>query len=139
MNKVLAGGLGLLMLVTGHVHAGEILCPAVSEIHRKIESVEDVYFVDSPEEHEWTSESLVDVVKPQSLRFEGAEYTFHETAGDTSLSSATLTCKYGQINLKRVHPQLLEPGYSLWADSRCDSPSIRACRLMDAEYFNVSF
>ncbi|MGN8278265.1 DUF3757 domain-containing protein [Pseudomonas sp. SMN5] len=136
MNNVLAGGVSFMMLFIGHVQAGEIVCPVASELHRNVESLEDVYFVDALENREWKSESLVAVVDPLSLKFEGAEYELHEAAPS---SSATITCKYGQINLKRDHPQVLEPSYSLWSDNRCKSASTQACRLMDAEYFNVSY
>ncbi|CAI8802058.1 hypothetical protein [Pseudomonas brassicacearum] len=78
MKRILAGGAVLLWLIIGHAHAGEITCPAVTDIRRNIETVEDVFFVDIQDGHEWESESLVDVVDPSSLRFEGAKYVIHD-------------------------------------------------------------
>lgn len=140
MQKILAAGAGLLMLIIGHAHAGEIICPAVTDIHRNVESVEDVYAVDPLENRDWKSESLVDVVDPASLRFKGAMYVTHNVEGEESTSSrATVICSYGDINLAQDYRQILEPTFSKWVDKRCESRDPRMCRLMDADYFNVSF
>ncbi|MDP9785789.1 DUF3757 domain-containing protein [Pseudomonas fluorescens] len=140
MKKIPAGGAVLLMLIIGHVHAGEITCPAATSIHRNIEALEDVYSVDGQENHEWASESLVDVVDPTSLRFEGAEYVIHESDEDKQAARlATITCRYGDINLKLAYQQILEPAFSRWANNRCESRDTRMCRLMDNDYFNLIF
>lgn len=140
MRKIVAGGAGLLMLVLGQVHADEIICPAVSDIRRNIESVEDVYFVDLPDDRDWKSVSLVDVVDPPSLKFEGAEYEIHEADGDKqALATATITCRYGEINLTQKRIQILEPSFSRWVDNRCASPDPKMCTLISADYFNLSF
>lgn len=138
MKKILAGGAILLLLIIGHVHAGEITCPAATDIHRNIESLEDVYTVDGWEEHEWKSESLVDVVDPTSLQFEGADYVIHEDDGDEQTASqGTITCRYGAINLKLDYRQILEPAFSKWISNRCESTDTRMCMLMDDDYFNL--
>lgn len=140
MQKILAGGAGLLMLIIGHADAGEITCPAVTDIRRNLEAVEDVYTVDRLEDREWKSESLVDVVNPASLRFKGAKYVVYGVDGEASTPPrVTVTCSYGDINLTQVYLQILEPTFSQWVNQRCDSPDTRMCRLMDADYFNVSF
>lgn len=140
MKKILAGGAVLLLLIIGHVHAGEVTCPAVTDIRRNIESVEDVFFVDAQDDHEWESESLVDVVDPVSLQFEGAEYVIHKDDGNEQTSSrATVTCKYGAINLKLEEHQILEPTFSKWVSNRCESADTRMCRLMDGDYFNLIY
>ncbi|WP_420234787.1 DUF3757 domain-containing protein [Pseudomonas sp. ABY48] len=140
MKKILAGGAVLLWLIIGHAHAGEITCPAVTDIHRNIESVEDVFFVDIHDDHEWESESLVDVVNPSSLQFEGAEYVIHEADEDQqAATTATITCRYGDINLNLEYQQILEPAFSGWVNNHCDSPDTRMCRLMDSDYFNLIF
>ena len=140
MKKILAGGAVLLLLIIGHVHAGEITCPAVTDIHRNIESLEDVYTVDERQEHEWKSESLVDVVDPASLQFEGAEYVIDEDDGDEQTATrATITCRYGAINLKLDYKQILEPAFSMWVSNRCESTDTRMCRLMDGDYFNLIY
>ncbi|MCP1452863.1 MULTISPECIES: DUF3757 domain-containing protein [Pseudomonas] len=138
MKKILAGGAALLLLIIGQAHAGEITCPAVTDIHRNIESVEDVFFVDVQDDHEWESESLVDVVDPESLQFEGAEYVIHEADEDRQATTrATITCRYGDINLNMEYQQILEPAFSGWVNNRCESPNTRMCRLMDGDYFNL--
>lgn len=138
MRKILAGGAALLLLITGHAHAGEITCPAVTDIHKNIESVEDVFFVEVQDNHEWESESLVDVVDPATLQFEGAEYVIHEADEDRQAAiRATITCRYGAINLNMEDQQILEPAFSGWANNRCESPDTKMCRLMDADYFNL--
>lgn len=130
----------MLLLIIGQVHAGEITCPAVTDIHRDIESLEDVYTVDGREEREWKSESLVDVVDQTSLQFEGAEYVIHEDDGDEQTAPrATITCRYGAINLKLNDQQILEPAFSKWISNRCESPDTRTCRLMDGDYFNLIY
>ncbi|WP_434573888.1 DUF3757 domain-containing protein [Pseudomonas sp. Z3-6] len=140
MKKILAGGAVLLLLIIGHVQAGEITCPAVTDIRRNIESVEDVFFVDVQDEYEWVSESLVDVVNPLSLQFEGAEYVIHKDDGNEQTpSNATITCRYGAINLKLEEQQILEPTFSKWMSNRCESADIRMCRLMDGDYFNLIY
>ncbi|ALQ06170.1 DUF3757 domain-containing protein [Pseudomonas brassicacearum] len=140
MKRILAGGAVLLWLIIGHAHAGEITCPAVTDIRRNIETVEDVFFVDIQDGHEWESESLVDVVDPSSLRFEGAKYVIHETDEDTqAVTRATITCRYGDINLNLEYQQILEPAFSVWVDNRCESPDTRMCRLMDGDYFNLIY
>lgn len=127
----------MLLLILGQAHAGEITCPAVTDIHRNIESVEDVFFVEAQDEHEWESENLVDVVNPTSLQFEGAEYVVHEADEDKQTATkATITCRYGDINLNLEYQQILEPAFSGWVNNRCESPDTRMCRLMDDNYFN---
>ncbi|WP_431080801.1 DUF3757 domain-containing protein [Pseudomonas thivervalensis] len=138
MKRILAGGSVLLLLIIGHVQAGEIICPAVTDIHRNIESLEDVYLVEIREDQEWKSESLVDVVDPTSLQFEGAEYAIHEDDGDEQTPSrATITCRYGAINLKMDYQKILVPAFSTWVSNRCESADIQMCRLMDSDYFNL--
>ncbi|MCG6573272.1 DUF3757 domain-containing protein [Pseudomonas sp. AF32] len=140
MQKILAGGAGLFMLLNGYVHAGEIICPAVTDIQKVVGAVEDVYSVDIPDEHKWASESLVDVVDPDSLKFNGAEYAPHEiNENGQATRRATLTCRYGQINLILEYVQLQESSFSQWAENRCESHEPRICALIDADYFNVSF
>ena len=139
MKKILAGRAVLLLLIVGHVHAGEIACPAVTDIHRNIESVEDVFFVEVQDGPEWESESLVDVVDPASLQFEGAGYVIHKADEDQQAATrATITCRYGDINLNVEYQQILEPAFSGWVNNRCESPDTRMCRLMDGDYFNLS-
>ncbi|MFL7964806.1 DUF3757 domain-containing protein [Pseudomonas kielensis] len=140
MKKILAGGAIMLLMIIGHVHAGEITCPTVTDIHRNIESLEDVYFVDIREDQEWKSESLVDVVDPASLRFEGAEYVIHEDDGDEQTAiHTTITCRYGAINLKLDYQHILEPAFSKWMSNRCESADTRTCRLIDGDYFNLIY
>ncbi|MCL6705199.1 DUF3757 domain-containing protein [Pseudomonas sp. T1.Ur] len=140
MQKILAGGAVMLWLILGHVHAGEVTCPAVTDIRRNIESVEDVFFVDVQDDHEWKSESLVDVVDPVSLQFEGAEYVIHKDDGNEQTPSrATITCRYGAINLKLGYQQILKPKLSKWVSNRCESADIRMCRLMESDYFNLVY
>lgn len=127
----------MLLLILGQADAGEITCPAVTEIHRNIESVEDVFFVEVQDDYEWESENLVDVVNPTSLQFEGAEYVVHEADEDEQTATkATITCRYGDINLNLEYQQILEPAFSGWVNNRCESPDTRMCRLMDDDYFN---
>ncbi|KQW33465.1 MULTISPECIES: hypothetical protein [Pseudomonas] len=138
MKKILAGGAVLFWLIIGHAHAGEITCPAVTDIHRNIEPVEDVFFVDVQDGYEWESESLVDVVDPASLQFKGAKYVIHEADEDRQAATrATITCRYGDINLNLEYQQILEPAFSGWVNNRCESPDSRMCRLMDGDYFNL--
>ncbi|OPG71582.1 DUF3757 domain-containing protein [Pseudomonas ogarae] len=138
MKKILAGRAVLLLLIFGHVHAGEITCPAVTNIHRNIESVEDVFFVEVQDDHEWESESLVDVVDLASLQFEGAEYVIHKAdEGQQAATRATITCRYGDINLNLEYQQILEPAFSGWINNHCESSDTRMCRLMDGDYFNL--
>ncbi|WP_256217152.1 DUF3757 domain-containing protein [Pseudomonas sp. Q12-87] len=139
LRKALAGGAVLLMLIIRHVNAGEITCPTVTDIYRNIEAMEDIFLVDTPEDREWKSESLVDVVDPLKLQFDGAEYVIHEADSDRREPTATVTCRYGDINLKSEYPRILQPGFSRWTENRCESPNTKMCMLMSADYFNVSF
>lgn len=129
----------MLLMIIGHVHAGEIICPSVTDIRRNIESVEDVFFVDVQDHNEWTSERLVDVVDPVSLRFEGAEYVIHKDDNEQAAPRGTLTCRYGAINLKLDDQQILEPAFSKWVSNRCKSADTRMCKLMDGDYFNFTY
>jgi hypothetical protein len=140
MKKNLAGGAVWFLLIVGHAHAGEIKCPAITDIHKDIESVEDVFFVDAQDGHEWESESVVDVVDTASLQFEGAEYVINKD--DESQQTAprtTITCRYGAINLSLEYEQVFEPAFSKWMSNSCESADVRMCRLMDGDYFNLIY
>lgn len=140
MQNTLAKGAGLLMLFVGHIQANEITCPAVTDIHRKIESVEDIYSVEVQDDREWQSQSLVDVVDPALLQFNGAEYAIDESDdAEQTPTRMTITCKYGEINLTLEYLQVVEPGFSPWEDNRCESLDTKACKLITADYFNLSF
>jgi hypothetical protein len=137
MKKSLIGGAVTLVLIMGQVNADEVTCPAVADIHRNIEALEDIFSVDAHDGHEWKSESLVAVVDASTLQFKGAKYTVRYNIKHEP--TTIITCRYGEINLTLEYPQLVEPTYSKWADKRCESENIKRCRLMSADYFNVSF
>jgi hypothetical protein len=140
MRKAMAGGAGVLFFFIGHVQASEITCPAVTDIHRNIESVEDVFLVEHQTDRQWSSQSLVDVVDSQSLKFNGAEYVIHEDDQDEQAPTrATITCRYGPINLTSEYQNLQVPTYSHWRNHRCESADPEMCKLINADYFNVSF
>jgi hypothetical protein len=69
MKKSLIGGAVTLVLIMGQVNADEVTCPAVADIHRNIEALEDIFSVDAHDGHEWKSESLVAVVDASTLQF----------------------------------------------------------------------
>ncbi|KAB0553395.1 DUF3757 domain-containing protein, partial [Pseudomonas palleroniana] len=82
----------------------------------------------------------VDVVDPASLQFKGAKYVIHEADEDTQAATrATITCRYGDMNLNLEYQQILEPAFSGWVNNRCESPDTRMCRLMDGDYFNLIY
>ena len=71
-NILTVGGAGMLLLIIGHAHAGDITCPAVTQIHR------DTGMIEVQDDHEWESHSLVEVANPALLKFNGAEFAIHE-------------------------------------------------------------
>ncbi|WP_434609138.1 DUF3757 domain-containing protein [Pseudomonas sp. D2-30] len=141
MFKIRAGGVGVLLGVIGQVNAGEITCPAATDIHRNIEAVEDVYFVEGHDEFEWRSENLVDLVNPRKLLFEGAEYVQQEESEDEEELAirTTITCRYGDMNLVMQYPHVQEPTFSPWINNNCKSQDVNECQLINADYFQVSF
>lgn len=133
-NILTVGGAGMLLLIIGHAHAGDITCPAVTQIHR------DTGTIEVQDDHEWESHSLVEVANPALLKFNGAEFAIHEPdTHNQAPTSATITCKYGAINLTLEYLQVQEPTLLPWADNRCESPDIKTCRLINADDFRVSF
>ncbi|ROM69192.1 DUF3757 domain-containing protein [Pseudomonas brassicacearum] len=133
-NILTVGGAGMLFLIIGHVHAGDITCPAVTQIHR------DPGKIEVQDDHEWESHSLVEAANPALLKFNGAEFAVHETdTHNQAPTRATITCKYGAINLTLEYLQVQEPTLLPWADNRCESPDIKTCRLINADDFRVSF
>jgi len=140
MQKILAGCAGLCLLLNGQVHAGEIICPAVTDIHRDIKTADNTFSVNGRDDREWASQSLVDTVDPLSLKFNGAEYVLYKPdESEQTPTRATITCKYGQINLTLEYLQVQEPYFSQWLDNRCESLEPRDCILTNADYFNVTF
>lgn len=133
-NLMTGGGAGIFLLMIGHVHAGEITCPAVTQIHHNTESVE------VQDHREWQSQSLVEVVDPARWQFNGAEFAVHEPDGDGQApTKATITCKYGELNLTLEYLQVQETTSLPWANNRCESPDTHMCRLINADYFSLSF
>jgi len=133
-NILTVGGAGMLLLIIGHVHAGEITCPAVTQIHTDTGSIE------VQDDHEWESHSVMEVANTALLQFNGAEFAIHEPdADDHAPTRATITCKYGAINLTLEYLQIQEPTLLPWADNRCESLDIKTCRLISADDFRVSF
>ncbi|AHL36349.1 hypothetical protein CD58_27320 [Pseudomonas brassicacearum] len=133
-NILTVGGAGMLLLIIGHVHAGEITCPAVTQIHRDTGSIE------VQDDHEWESHSVVGVANPALLQFNGAEFAIHESDADNQAPTrATITCKYGAINLTLEYLQVQEPTLLPWTDNRCESPDIKTCKLINADDFHGSF
>ncbi|MDB6442290.1 hypothetical protein SAMN03159507_00884 [Pseudomonas sp. NFACC32-1] len=140
MQRILAGCAGLFLSLNGYLHAGEIICPAVTDIHRNMETADDTYSVEVRDDREWASQQLVEEVNPALLEFSGAEYVLHEPDGDEQTPTrATIICRYGQLNLTLEHLQVQEPFFSEWADNRCESLDPSVCRLINADYFNVTF
>jgi len=141
MLKILwTGSTALLSLIIGQVHAGEITCPAAADIHRNIEAVEDIYFVDEHSEFEWQSQSLVDAVDPQWLSFKGADYALHVEDNSEGLPThTTITCRYGEINLILEYSSVQEPAYSAWLDNTCNNQDVKQCQLITSDYFQVNF
>lgn len=141
MLKILwTGSTALLSLTMGQVHASEITCPSAANIHRNIEAVEDIYFVDEQNAFEWQSQSVVDAVNPQSLSFKGADYALHvENNGEGLPTHTTVTCRYGEINLILEYSSVQEPAYSAWLDNTCNNQDVNQCQLITADYFQVNF
>lgn len=140
MQKILAGCAGLFLLLNEQVHAGEVICPAVTDIQRNIETADDIYSVNLRDDREWASQSLVDKVDPVLSRFNGAEYALHESTEDELAPTRTnITCKYGQINLTLEYLQVRKPYFSRWTDDHCESLQLRDCKLIDADHANVTF
>ncbi|WP_434578833.1 DUF3757 domain-containing protein [Pseudomonas sp. Z5-35] len=132
-------GAGLLVGMTSQVYADQITCPAVADIQRNIEALEDVFFVDETNDLDWQSQSLVNVVSPALLLFNGAEYVVHENDDQPLIARTTFTCKYGEINLILKDIQMQVPSFSPWVNNRCESPDVHRCELINADYFQVNF
>ncbi|SFB33045.1 hypothetical protein SAMN03159488_03068 [Pseudomonas sp. NFIX10] len=133
-NILTVSGAGMLLLIIGHVHAGEITCPGITQIHRDIGSI------DVQDDHEWENHSIVEVANSALEQFNGAEFAIHEPDVDNQTPTrATITCKYGAINLTLEYLQVQERTLLPWADNRCESPDIKTCRLISADDFRVSF
>ncbi|MBC3364964.1 DUF3757 domain-containing protein [Pseudomonas sp. SWRI154] len=132
-------GAGLLVGMTGQIYAGQITCPAAADIQRRIEVLEDVFFVDEPNDLDWQSQSLVNAVNPALLVFNGAEYVIHGHEDDHQqlTTRTTFTCKYGEINLILKDVQMQVPSFSPWANNRCESLDVHSCELINADYFQV--
>ncbi|EJK98805.1 hypothetical protein PflQ2_0523 [Pseudomonas fluorescens Q2-87] len=82
----------------------------------------------------------MEVANTALLQFNGAEFAIHEPdADDHAPTRATITCKYGAINLTLEYLQVQEPTLLPWADNRCESLDIKTCRLTSADDFRVSF
>lgn len=134
MRNIMTGGAGILLFIIGHVHAGEITCPTVTQTHHNAKLVE------VQDDREWQSQSLVEVANPALWQFNGAEFAVHEPDGGSQAPTrATMTCKYGELNLTLEYLQVQEPASLPWADNRCESPDTHMCRLINADYFSLSF
>ncbi|ROM73890.1 hypothetical protein BK654_20725 [Pseudomonas brassicacearum] len=88
-NILTVGGAGMLLLIIGHAHAGDITCPAVTQPHKDTGSIE------VQDDREWESHRLVKVANPALLQFNGAEYAIHEPdADDQAPTRATITYRF---------------------------------------------
>lgn len=131
-NILTGGGAGVLLLIIGHAHSAELTCPAVTQIHRALDSVI------AQDNREW--QSLIDVGNPALLQFNGAEFVIPEATGDEQAPTrATITCKYGSTPLTLEYLPAQGPATSPWLNNHCERSAPPLCKLMNTDDFNLSF
>jgi hypothetical protein len=130
MRNFMTGGGGIILLMIGHVHAGEVTCPAVAQLHDHTATVE---MQDDPE---WQSQSLVQELNPAALPFNDAEFAVHEPDEDEQVTRrVTITCNYGENNLTLDYQPMSLPS----AADRCASRDTNTCRRVNTDYFSLRF
>ncbi|MCD9113877.1 DUF3757 domain-containing protein [Pseudomonas bijieensis] len=129
-NFITDGGAGMCLLIIGHVHAGEVTCPAVTQIHDNTAAVE------IQNDPEWQSQSLVQELNPAALPFNDAEFAIHEPDEDElTPRGVTITCNYGEDNLTLDYQPMSLP----WAGNRCVSQDTNIYRRVNTDYFSLRF
>ncbi|WP_033062497.1 hypothetical protein [Pseudomonas sp. CFII68] len=134
MRNFMTGGGGIILLMIGHVHAGEVTCPAVTQLHDHTETVE---MQDDPE---WQSQSPVQELNPAVLPFNDAEFAVQESEEDNQLPArVSITCNHGEMNLTLDYPSAQEPALMPGLDTRCASQPPHIFRRGNADYLSLKF
>lgn len=127
-NFITDGGAGMCLLIIGHVHAGEVTCPAAIQIHSTTETVE------IQDDREWQAQEQE--ANPAVQQLNDAEFAIHEPDEDEQVPRRmTITCNYGENNLTLDY----QPTSLPWAANRCASQDTNTCRLVNTDYFSLRF
>lgn len=135
MRNFMTGGGGIILLMIGHVHAGEVTCPAVTQLHDHTATVE---MQDDPE---WQTESPVQELNPAALPFNDAEFAIHEPdENQQTPAKVSITCTHGERNLTLdYYPTPQELNLMPGLDTRCASQLPHMCRRGNADYLSLRF
>ncbi|WP_434573891.1 DUF3757 domain-containing protein [Pseudomonas sp. Z3-6] len=134
MRNFMTGGGGIILLMIGHVHAGEVTCPAVTQLHENTATVE---MQDDPE---WQSQSPVQELNPAALPFNDAEFAVQELDEDNQPPArVSITCNHGEMNLTLDYPTSQKPALMPGLDMRCASRDTRTCRQGSTDYLSLRF
>ncbi|MFW9267109.1 hypothetical protein ACLK1G_07895 [Pseudomonas sp. NR3] len=68
MRYFIGGGAGMMLLIIGHVQAGEASCPALTQPQ------DDTATVNIQDAPDWQSQTIVQELNPASLQFDEAEF-----------------------------------------------------------------
>lgn len=116
----------------GHVHAGEVTCPTVIQLHDQTETIE---MQDNPE---WQTQSPAQ--ESAALPFNDAEFAVQEPDEDNQAPArVSITCNHGAMNLMLDYPTAQEPTLIPGLDTRCASQLPHTCRRENADYLSLRF
>lgn len=133
-NFITDGGAGMCLLIIGHVHAGEVTCPAATQIHGTTETIE------IQDDRQWQSQDLGQEANPAVLQLNDAEFAIHEPDEDEQIPRrVTITCNYGENNLTLDYLDFQEPTSLPLVPNRCGSRDANTCRRASADYFSLRF
>ncbi|SDA79045.1 hypothetical protein SAMN03159443_03116 [Pseudomonas sp. NFACC15-1] len=129
-NFITDGGAGICLLIIGHVHAGEITCPAAIQIHGTTETVE------IQDDRQWQGQDLEQEANPAVQQLNDAEFALHEADEDElTPRRVTITCNYGENNLTLDYQPTSLPS----AVNRCANRDTNTCRWVNTDYFSLRF
>jgi len=134
MRNFMTGGGGIILLMIGHVHAGEVTCSAVTQLHDHTAAIE---MQDDPE---WQSLSPIQELNPASLPFNDAEFAVQELDEDSQPPAGiSISCNHGEMNHTLDYPRAQELVLMPGLETRCASQPPRICRRGNADYLSLKF
>lgn len=129
-NFMTHGGAGICLLIIGHVHAGEVICPAAIQIHGTGETVE------TQDDREWQSQAPEQEANPAVQQFNETEFAVHEPDEDEQVPRrVTFICNYGGNTLTLDY----QPTSLSWAANRSASEDTYTCERVNTDYVSLRF
>ncbi|WP_434649831.1 hypothetical protein [Pseudomonas sp. D1-2] len=124
MRYFIGGGAGMILLIIGHVQAGEASCPALTQLQ------DDTATVNIQDAPDWQSQTIVQELNPASLQFDEAEFAIQEPDEYQQVSVIYQHCE------TKLTLDYLTPGLN----GHCTSLGTRACQFRNSsDYFSLRF